>query len=92
MINYDEIGKGFVDLLDEEEKAVLRIGMIPLKKYELLKEELFKTLCRKLSEDKTSFLFGLDPNKLVKCLKKDFIREVEHKLSVAILNHGNLVV
>jgi hypothetical protein len=91
-IDYDAIGKGFVNLLDEEEQAILKIGMIPLKKYEILLDKFFLNICRNLSENETGAFYGLAPERLVKCLRDDFKRDCEKQITNAIYKHGDLVV
>ena len=92
-INYDKIGEEFVNtILDDEEKAVLRIGMIPLHKFNYLKKCLFETFCEKLSKDEKSIYYKLPVKELVASLKEDFKKEVDRELSLSILKHGHLIV
>lgn len=39
-INYEALAKGFLGLFDEDERTVLRFGMLPAKKMEVLEREL----------------------------------------------------
>ncbi len=90
-INYDALGKGFVDILDDNEKAVLSFGMIPHIKF----QDFMKMIYERISQEyvkKGQYLEGLEAEMVANSLKKEYKSDLEHKISLAIYRHGHLVV
>ena len=91
-IDYDAIAKGWIDLLDDNEQAVLAFGMIPHDKFQILIRELYKSLAEKWVRDPRSVVHGMKVDKVIECLKPKFKQEVEHQMSLAIYRNARMVV
>lgn len=89
-IDYDALARGWIaDVLNADERAVLRFGMIPHRKFVLLRDLLFTRLAEILVQD-TPYAGEVTPRP--ELLKKEYRATVERHLTNAIYANGNLIV
>ena len=89
-IDYNALARGWItDVLNEDERTVLRFGMIPHQKFVLLRDALFTRLAE-LSLQETPYAGEVTPRPEV--LKPAYRDAVERQLVHAIYANGNLVV
>ena len=89
--DYDAIGKGFIDMLDENELALLAFGMIPHDKFKIILDTYFDVMAEKLTE-KDGHYEGLEKEFVLQCLDKKWKNEEESKLAKAIYRNAKMVV
>lgn len=92
-----QLARGFYDLFDKNEKTVLRFGMLPAEKMEVLEQNLreeFERVSAKMDGD-TRIVFTKEGSALPPYIKfslKEAVREAMHKITLEIYAIGNLVV
>lgn len=94
-IEADKIAEGFVGMLDEEETTILRFGMLPAKKMELLEKQLrekFASLgTSDIDENDLHYLHTRDEG-IIEFSVKDVTRRAMRLITNEIYARGNLVV
>ena len=91
-IDYDNLGKGFNEMLNEEDKAIMAFGMIPNHVFQKFLDMIYIKIAEvKLQSEgieQTPALVDMTKG----CITKEFKRQVEQNLSKAIYKHAKMVV
>ena len=91
-IDTQKLAQGMYDLFTEEEQAVVAFGMIPAEKMECTERLLGEKIETTAKDDcEKSFGFRPDRDCAKKDLKKDFVREAMHEITVAIFGHAKSI-
>ena len=85
MIDHEKIGAGMYAILDDDDKAVVAFGMIPLHAMELVTRLMKEKVARLGCEE-----WGIDPTPgnieaFAKVVKPAFIAEFQRKVTIAIM-------
>lgn len=92
------IAEGLLDMFDDEERAILRFGMLPAVKMEILQEQFdakFRSLASyQLDESGDQFTAVLNPPhpRYVDFSMKALVREAVHAVCLELYAIGDLVV
>jgi hypothetical protein len=89
--DYDAIAKGFVELLDSNEKAILSFGMIPHKKFKQMMDIFFDVYAEKAVAEGQMYE-GWSKEDVLSGMDKKWMSVQEHEISIAVYRHGNLIV
>ena len=93
-VNVTKLAGGFLDLFTEDERVVLRFGMLPAQKMELLVKELTAKFCdlgKPWGDDK-DILSSTVNGQCVDWSLKALVTEAVHEISLGLYAIGDLVV
>ena len=88
---YDNLGKGFIKLLDDDEIAVLSIGMLPHEKFTHFVDMYFTIYAEKLNEIGARYE-GWGVELIKSSFTQKFKSRTEFELSCAVYRNANMVV
>jgi hypothetical protein len=102
-IDYDAIARGMIDLFTDEDRVILRFGMLPAKKMESLDDMIKEKLEHEFDisrhdpvreEGNTHFAVVDSPDwpRHVDFNFSRIVADIVHNISLAIYKHGDLVV
>lgn len=93
-INVSGMARGLLEMFDKQERVVLRFGMLPAKKMEILEKQLTEyfreTLFLGRSGNEHEVLFTEHGYRTINL--KQVVREAMHEITLAIYQIGDLVV
>ena len=97
-IDYDKIAKGWLKILkdideisDENNLTIIKYGMIPHARFKSLIQMIKEKIAKDFSQP-GRLLENIEIDKITNSFKKDFIAEIEHKMSVAIYKNAKMIV
>ncbi len=100
-IDADKIAEGMLEMFTEEERTVLRFGMLPAKKMEILEKQIRESYREKLGitsddDNQTAMLKGNHPNPEAHDFHEfslnKLVSETVHEIGLALYKIGDLVV
>lgn len=96
-IDTEAIALGMLDMFDEDELEVLRFGMLPAEKMEVLERSLrekFETMAVQEKGDMyNSVIWGENGEvRIVGFDMKELVKEAMREVTLALYRHGDLVV
>jgi len=91
--DFDALAIGWLDMcLDENDRAIMALGMIPKDKYDPFLKMVLEKLAEPWCTGEGVYAGLLSPAEMAKGFKKEFIREVEGHLTKAIYRNAKMVV
>ena len=86
------LAEGMYNLFDANEQACVAFGMLPAEKMACT-EKLLAEKIEDMAKDNCEQMFGFRPEENVakKNLKKNFVREAIHEVSIAIYKHADSI-
>lgn len=90
-INYDKLAIGLLETFDEEDKAAMAFGMIPNEKFQWFMGMVWEEVAKKCTAPGEQYGW-LTVEECMKGLSKEFKREVEHEMSLALYRNAKMVV
>ena len=87
-INYEKIAEGIYNLMPEEGRMLLRIGVIP-KVWMDKATEIFKdVLSNRVANNKNSLYYGMSASVLAGAIKEEVVEDFQSNLAVHLLKKG----
>lgn len=96
-VDYDGLARGLLDLFTDEERAVLRFGMLPAVKMEILENQLrgkFMEECVVSSEGGDRYMAVVTAegwDRHVDFSMNELVSNISHNVSLKIYEYGDLV-